>query len=471
MSRQERLPADVDARVRAAVLEYVLETRPKGWRVLCDELAGVHASALAEAYELARIDQTDGGTPLLVQAFAASLPQQQPNPSGASWSSAPHPSAAAILAQGAFMHAEEDLGPIAKPSGTFVFFDDGPCGAGYYREEAADAEAADEEAADAEAADAEAADAEAAGGADEQPGDAAESGSESMTDDEECEAGAMAAAAAAAAAAVVVVVGDEADDEDDGVGVEDEAADGVWASADVEEEEEEVVTQKGLPEPEERGEEGPQQDVPPPPPAHASPRVPTVAVEPLDESDPIECSSIEASGRAVARSGGEDPGSPRPGAGAQLPTSLLDGAERCRQALSEAQAQQASNLKPVGGKRQRMHRVAWTAEEVAELRRGVEMHSAGRWAHILKKCRFHPNRTAVDIKDKWRNLQKEEAAMAAAAAAPPPASRLGTLEMGPSAPDAAGVPAAPAEVDPAAGVGGDSFVPQVPQHVQPIVEV
>ena len=48
----------------------------------------------------------------------------------------------------------------------------------------------------------------------------------------------------------------------------------------------------------------------------------------------------------------------------------------------------------------------WLDEEVAALRAGVEKEGEGKWAAVLKA---HPevflDRTAVDLKDKWRNLK------------------------------------------------------------------
>ena len=53
-------------------------------------------------------------------------------------------------------------------------------------------------------------------------------------------------------------------------------------------------------------------------------------------------------------------------------------------------------------------RVRWSEAEVENLRHGVERHEGlpNMWATILSKYEFHPYRTSVDLKDKWRNLNK-----------------------------------------------------------------
>lgn len=50
----------------------------------------------------------------------------------------------------------------------------------------------------------------------------------------------------------------------------------------------------------------------------------------------------------------------------------------------------------------------WTAEETEVLIDSVTVHGTGSWADILAQHRaiFHPTRTSVDLKDKWRNLVK-----------------------------------------------------------------
>merc|ERR1712166_44974 len=50
----------------------------------------------------------------------------------------------------------------------------------------------------------------------------------------------------------------------------------------------------------------------------------------------------------------------------------------------------------------------WTEEEVGLLKSGVKKYGEGRWAYILGCHDFNPCRTQVDLKDKWRNIAKEE---------------------------------------------------------------
>eukprot|EP00466_Bigelowiella_natans_P018035 jgi/Bigna1/76983/fgenesh1_pg.45_\ len=52
-------------------------------------------------------------------------------------------------------------------------------------------------------------------------------------------------------------------------------------------------------------------------------------------------------------------------------------------------------------------RIRWTQEEEAALVRGVKDYGAGSWARILSAHRktFHPVRTGIHLKDKWRNLK------------------------------------------------------------------
>lgn len=48
----------------------------------------------------------------------------------------------------------------------------------------------------------------------------------------------------------------------------------------------------------------------------------------------------------------------------------------------------------------------WTEEEVKHLKAAVMALGKGRWALALAQYKFNPCRTAVDLKDKWRNLSK-----------------------------------------------------------------
>lgn len=57
-----------------------------------------------------------------------------------------------------------------------------------------------------------------------------------------------------------------------------------------------------------------------------------------------------------------------------------------------------------GGSRSR---TPWTDEEVEQLTAAVNEFGKGKWARALKEFKFKDCRTAVDLKDKWRNLQKD----------------------------------------------------------------
>ena len=50
----------------------------------------------------------------------------------------------------------------------------------------------------------------------------------------------------------------------------------------------------------------------------------------------------------------------------------------------------------------------WSEEETALLVDAVCVRGTGSWADILEQHRatFHPTRSSVDLKDKWRNLVK-----------------------------------------------------------------
>lgn len=56
----------------------------------------------------------------------------------------------------------------------------------------------------------------------------------------------------------------------------------------------------------------------------------------------------------------------------------------------------------------RTSRTRWSAKEEAALRAGVDRFGVGRWAEIrASECLALRGRTAVDLKDKWRNLQRK----------------------------------------------------------------
>ncbi|XP_071947579.1 telomeric repeat-binding factor 2-like isoform X2 [Antedon mediterranea] len=66
--------------------------------------------------------------------------------------------------------------------------------------------------------------------------------------------------------------------------------------------------------------------------------------------------------------------------------------------LATPKVRRSLNLKP--------KRNIWKAGEVTELRLGVRKYGEGNWAKILRNSSI-VNRSAVDLKDKWRNMQKK----------------------------------------------------------------
>ena len=50
-------------------------------------------------------------------------------------------------------------------------------------------------------------------------------------------------------------------------------------------------------------------------------------------------------------------------------------------------------------------RIAFSSEEEQYLKEGVKKFGVGCWMEILRTYPFHPKRSNVDLKDKWRNLQ------------------------------------------------------------------
>lgn len=56
--------------------------------------------------------------------------------------------------------------------------------------------------------------------------------------------------------------------------------------------------------------------------------------------------------------------------------------------------------------KQRRKRVDWSDSEIESLQNGVRIHGESAWSAILNDSvlKFHPHRTQVDLKDKWRNL-------------------------------------------------------------------
>ena len=58
--------------------------------------------------------------------------------------------------------------------------------------------------------------------------------------------------------------------------------------------------------------------------------------------------------------------------------------------------------KPISPKK----RIPWTKKDELTLREAVDKYGPGNWKKILEKCKFEVQRSNVDIKDKWRNINK-----------------------------------------------------------------
>ena len=52
-------------------------------------------------------------------------------------------------------------------------------------------------------------------------------------------------------------------------------------------------------------------------------------------------------------------------------------------------------------------RCRWTRDEELRLIRGVSRYGEGNWREIQRHCGFTRTRTNIDLKDKFRNLQKQ----------------------------------------------------------------
>ena len=68
----------------------------------------------------------------------------------------------------------------------------------------------------------------------------------------------------------------------------------------------------------------------------------------------------------------------------------------------------ASAAPAAAAQKSKKSRVRWTEEEVDNLRHGVARHEGlpNMWAMILSKYEFNACRSSVDLKDKWRNMNK-----------------------------------------------------------------
>ena len=64
------------------------------------------------------------------------------------------------------------------------------------------------------------------------------------------------------------------------------------------------------------------------------------------------------------------------------------------------------------------HRRFWSEEDTAKLRAGVKKHRVGRWAVILRNTDFDQDWTAVNLKDRWRNIGPQEKSSSGSGGAP-----------------------------------------------------
>ena len=76
----------------------------------------------------------------------------------------------------------------------------------------------------------------------------------------------------------------------------------------------------------------------------------------------------------------------------------------------EAIQSSKKNKTPIPTTRQRQ-RITWTNTESSYLVAGVILYKKGNWATILAKYSTHFNeyRTSVNLKDKYRNIEKDPA--------------------------------------------------------------
>jgi hypothetical protein len=70
-----------------------------------------------------------------------------------------------------------------------------------------------------------------------------------------------------------------------------------------------------------------------------------------------------------------------------------------------------STIKPTEKAKPTRKKVRWSPEEEAAFARLVEIEGQGNWAKVLSEGQSNGViamcRSAVDLKDKWRNMQKK----------------------------------------------------------------
>lgn len=103
-----------------------------------------------------------------------------------------------------------------------------------------------------------------------------------------------------------------------------------------------------------------------------------------------------------------------------MPTSIqrnvsspaLDWGYRGKRVTTGGGGSPGSGKRGVGAKRgggRRESYTRFTAEEEMMLMEGVRRFGAGNWKKILNSYQFHWKRTAVDLKDKYRNVMRAKA--------------------------------------------------------------
>jgi len=75
-----------------------------------------------------------------------------------------------------------------------------------------------------------------------------------------------------------------------------------------------------------------------------------------------------------------------------------------KRAREESDQEDDQHITPEKSKKKA--RVPFTAAEEQNLRDGVGKYKVGSWAIILKNYDFHPSRTGMALRDKWRNMIK-----------------------------------------------------------------
>ena len=80
---------------------------------------------------------------------------------------------------------------------------------------------------------------------------------------------------------------------------------------------------------------------------------------------------------------------------------------KAKKALEETEADRVI-IEQVHYKGSKIRRIrkSWSDAEIQDLQKGVEKHGEGSWASIIRdpEFNFEPERTVVDLKDKWRNI-------------------------------------------------------------------